>query len=284
MYATKDDRIKEILEHAGKLNLSEEVVCKLTAKSFTERQLHAIVRMLREHLPTEYITLAAEREVFLSNEHALIIAYHSDEFSNDFVFECLKNDNVEALKERFEEIDARRQAFQDALLGNRLFRTTEVYYLLKDNENVYIRHEFNWNTYESRLVLCGEKRRLYFSMPSIPLIGGCWSNLVAHRMLMGQMYLQFIFKAAAASLLFLKETNNLNCNTIPCDNCFYAPYLYFLKNEDGSYDLSCPEKNAKKVYMDYLIKEYPEAYQWLLNRPEGKYFYDDFYVTHTPIV
>ena len=282
MNKKRKERIEEILKYANKLNLDQKTVSKLTDDRFSEPELHALVWMFRNRLPIEMISLAAENETALANERVLIHAYHSDEFSDDFVFACLKNDDAEALREKIKEIDNKRNSFQDSLQNNDLFRGCNVFDLMKDNKIIYIRHEFNWNTYESRLVLSGGDTKLYFPMPEIPLKGSCWSNSVAERMLQGQMYLQYVFKAATASLLFLKETENLSCEIIPCDNCFYAPYLYFLKNEDGTYDRGFPLENEQKVYMDYLIKEYPEAYHWLMNRPKGKYFYDDFYVSYTP--
>jgi hypothetical protein len=118
-------------------------------------------------------------------------------------------------------------------------------------------------------------------MPAIPLIGGCWSNYVAQRMLMGQMHLQFIFSAVKSSLDFLNETNNLDCTIVACDNCFYAPYLYFYRNKDGKIDNGFDD-DAEKVYMDYLINEYPEAYEWLSNRKPDEHFYENFYIMHTP--
>jgi hypothetical protein len=84
------------------------------------------------------------------------------------------------------------------------------------------------------------------------------------------MYLQFIFKAVVSSLESLKAEYNISCNIVSCDNCFYAPYLY--RNHS----------DCEKAHMDYLIKEYPKAYEWLQNRKPDEKFYDDFYLKYIP--
>ena len=121
------------------------------------------------------------------------------------------------------------------------------------------------------MVLVGEDgEEIRFLMPEIPLIGSCWSNFVAQKMLNGQMYLKFVFDVAKSTLEFCNETNRTNCQIIACDNCFYAPYLYFYKDKGEN----------TRVYVDYLIKEYPKAYEWLQNREENENFYNDFYIKY----
>lgn len=180
-----------------------------------------------------------------------------------------------------DEIRCERESFLYSLTNNGLFRTNEVYRLMKENDKIYIKHRFNWNAYESCLVLVGENgKEVRFLMPEIPLIGGCWSNYVAQRMLNGQMYLKFVFDVSKSALEFHNETNYTNCKIIVCDNCFYAPYLYFYRDKNGK--LHEFDDYDEKVYMDYLMKEYPKAYEWLQNRNKDENFYDDFYVKYIP--
>ena len=243
--------------------------------------MHGIVWAFRDKLPVPAIILMAKLKLDYDEFLFVIRCFKSFEIYDDFIFDCLEHNNLSALHENMNEVEEKRNCFQHDLFHNRLFITGEVEEIMCKESVLYLKHEFNWSTYESRLVLVGGEKKLYFPMPQIPLMGGCWSNHVAQRMLMGQMYLQFVFKSAIASLEFLKATNFLSCKIVPCDNCFYAPYLYFYKNKDGSMDQGGGD-SPEKVYMEYLIKEYPEAYHWLMNRPDGQYFYDDFYVVHVP--
>ena len=100
-------------------------------------------------------------------------------------------------------------------------------------------------------MLYGANDKLTFYMPQIPLTGGCFSNFVAQKMLMGQMYLQFIFNAAKSSLEYITEKYDINCKIVACDNCFYAPYLMVYRDENGKM-VEGIDENAKKTYMEYL--------------------------------
>lgn len=277
---TKQDRIDEILELSKEQHIDVALIKKMTNKKLTEPELHDIVWMLRCELPPDLINIAINNLSKFENIQIIIKAYQSDEIKNELVYKCVENGNLDEIVKKNEELRNERDYFLYSLMNNGLFREANVYHLLKENNTVYIKHEFNWNTYESRLALVGNDKTIYFLMPEIPLIGGCWSNFVAQRMLNGQMYLKFVFEVAKSSLKFLCETDNIDCKIVSCDNCFYAPYLYFYMNKDGKMDAFCDD--AEKVYMDYLIKEYPKAYEWLQNRENGKYFYDDFYVKYIP--
>lgn len=276
-----NERKAEILCFAKENNLSKEQISQLTDKSLTESQLHGIVWAFRDKLPVNAIIQMAKLKLNYEEFLFVIRCFKSFEISNDVIFDCLNNNNLDALYKNMDEIKEKRESFQDALLHNELFRTSEVYEIMRKESVLYVKHEFNWASYESRLVLIGGEKRLCFPMPQIPLIGGCWSNQVAQRMLMGQMFLQFCFKAATASLEFIKTVHQFSCKIVPCDNCFYAPYLYFNKNKDDSMD-KWGGDSPEKVYMDYLTKEYPEAYNWLMKQSDNQSFYDDFYILHIP--
>ena len=277
---TKQDRINEILELSKKQNIDETLIGKMINKNFTEPELHDIVWMLRGELPSDLINIAIGNLSNFDNVQTIIKAYQSDEIENELVYNCVRDGNLDEIIKKNEGLKNKRDCFQYLLMNNSLFREANVYRLLKENDTVYIKHEFNWNTYESRLALVGNYKTIYFPMPEIPLIGGCWSNFVAQRMLNGQMYLNFVFGVAKSSLEFLCETDSINCKIVSCDNCFYAPYLYFYRDKKGKLDGFCD--GDIKVYMNYLIKEYPKAYEWLQNRKDGEYFYEDYYVKHIP--
>lgn len=277
----KQDRINEILELSKKQNMNDLLIAKITDKCLSECELYNIICLLRSRMPISLIDAVVDNLSKFDNIQIIIKAYQSDEIDNALVYECAKKGNLERIMKKLEVIKYQQDSFQYDLMNNCLFRNANVYNLLEENNIVYIKHEFNWNTYDSRLVLVGNNENIYFSMPQIPLVGGCWSNFVAQRMFIGQMYLKFIFDSAKSSLEFLCKTNNINCEIVACDNCFYAPYLYFYVNEDGQLNSSMDD--CKKVYMDYLIREYPSAYEWLQNRNENESFYYDFYVKHIPL-
>ena len=230
---TKQDRINEILELSKKQHINGLLIAKMTDICLSECERYNIICLLRSRMPANLVDAVVDNLSKFDNMQTIIKAYQSDEIDNALVYECVKNGNLERIMERFEVIKCQQDSFQYDLMNNCLFRNANVYNLLEQNNILYIKHEFNWNTYDSRLVLVGNNENIYFSMPQIPLIGGCWSNFVAQRMLMGQMYLQFIFDSAKSSLEFLCEMKNINCKIVACDNCFYAPYLYFYVDEKG---------------------------------------------------
>lgn len=281
-FADIQERITEIAKRCNELGYSNTTLELCTNSTFTENKLHAIVHALRERLPEEWVVLIAQSALDYFTTLVAVRAYYHDDVPNEILQACINANNLDAVGDIMDKIRHQEDVFDETLRANQLFRSKEVTQLLKDNDVVYIRHEFNWNTYHSKLVLEGATGKLYFPMPEIPLIGGCWSNFVAERMLHGQLYLQCTFRTAAASLRFYAEDNQCNCKIIACDNCFYAPYLYFVREKATGALETYHDVPTEKVYMDYLINEHPKAYEWLMNHPDGKHFYDDFYVKATP--
>jgi hypothetical protein len=156
--------------------------------------------------------------------------------------------------------------------------------ILTDSERIFVSFRFDWKTYESNIVLTG---RTYdfcgnainsleglLRTPQIPLIGGCWSNIVAMRMLQGQVLVSTMLENVTNALRYMHYNYNYKNNVrgskypeiIKVDRCFYAPLLYL---SPDNHDCTNTE------YMPYLADNYPQSYQYLLEDREG--FWHDYH-------
>lgn len=232
-------------------------------------------------MPEAFVVSLADSNLNYEDMRLALRAYLSDEIPTGIVRLSVENNKMNVVRQAYATVEENRNNFFDALLRFDLFRNTKVYELMQTNEVLYLRHEFNWKTYESRLVLYGENGRATFPMSQLPLIGGCWSNHVAQRMLNGQIFLKYVFDTAKASLANLAESHQWDCKIVACDNCFYAPFLFFYRDANGNLADGC-EEEREKVYMYYLIGVYPKAHQWIISHSEEESFYNDFYTKYTP--
>jgi len=121
---------------------------------------------------------------------------------------------------------------------------------LIESEKIFVSFRFNQTTYDSDIVLTGrtynEDGSIYFSQeklirtPRIPLIGGCWSNVVATKMLSGQTFVSTMLENTANAIKYMqyydddiiRRRNNTPLVVIKVDRCLYAPFLYFITNEN----------------------------------------------------
>lgn len=236
---------------------------------------------MRDNMPEAFVVSLADSNLNYEDMRLALRAYLSDEIPTGIVRLSVENNKMNVVRQAYATVEENRNNFFDALLRFDLFRNTKVYELMQTNEVLYLRHEFNWKTYESRLVLYGENGRATFPMSQLPLIGGCWSNHVAQRMLNGQIFLKYVFDTAKASLANLAESHQWDCKIVACDNCFYAPFLFFYRDANGNLADGC-EEEREKVYMYYLIGVYPKAHQWIISHSEEESFYNDFYTKYTP--
>jgi hypothetical protein len=156
--------------------------------------------------------------------------------------------------------------------------------LLVDSERIFVSFRFDWETYESNIVLTGRTYDLggnvdttvegLLRTPQIPLMGGCWSNVVAMRMLQGQVLVSTMLENVTNALKYMHYNYDYRAKgaagrlpkIVKVDRCLYAPFLYLHPN---NYD----HENAE--YMPYLADNYPQAYQQLLENREG--FWTDYH-------
>lgn len=147
--------------------------------------------------------------------------------------------------------------------------------ILINSDKIFVSFRFDLNTYNSWVVLTGRtydengnqqsSEELLISTPKIPLIGGCWSNLVAMRMLDGQKKVSLMLDEVYYWLkygmkyelhcnsFYVAENRKKNMEIIKVDRCIYAPFLYLTADDE-----------VDKVYMDFLTENYPEAYRYAL--------------------
>ena len=150
--------------------------------------------------------------------------------------------------------------------------------LLVESDKIFVSFRFDWKTYESNIVLTGRKyspsgditysdERL-LRTPQIPLMGGCWSNVVAMRMLQGQVLVSTMLENVTNALRYMHFNYDYRAKghdgklpkIVKVDRCLYAPLLY-LSSDMHNY--------SNTEYMPYLQEKYPLAYQKLLENHEG---------------
>lgn len=129
--------------------------------------------------------------------------------------------------------------------GGLMFNNIEdVEELIKNNSKVKIYFDFNWNTYKSKIMIKGIDNGFSFGfdMPQIPLVGGCFSDIVYSKMVTGQMLISNMLEIVYFNLdFFVKNITSINheIEIVKIDRCFYAPFLVRLgKDDKGEYRYS----------------------------------------------
>jgi hypothetical protein len=163
--------------------------------------------------------------------------------------------------------------------------------LLVGSERIFVSFRFDWNNYKSDIVLTGRTYDLggnvdksvevLLRTPQIPLVGGCWSNVVAMRMLQGQVLVSTMLENVTNALKYMHYNYDYRAKgkagrlpkIIKVDRCLYAPFLYLHPN-------NYTRKNAE--YMPYLVENHPQAYQYLLENREG--FWSEYHDNDVEVV
>ena len=156
--------------------------------------------------------------------------------------------------------------------------------LLKTNHKVLVSFRFDWESYESWIVVTGVLTgiKLEFITPQIPLIGGVWSNLVATRMITGQVLVSSLLECVKTQIEYVNESNNYDAEIIVVDKCFYAPFMYYTRNTYGK--LCNGNGNESDTFKDYsyiLTKGYPKSYKAVLALKSGESYWKTFHDTIT---
>lgn len=146
------------------------------------------------------------------------------------------------------------------------------------NSNIYVKFKFDWSTYKSWIVIEGGENgnKLEITTPQIPLIGGCWSDHVAKRMAVGQVFVSAMLESVFIQLEFIAYNNGYNVKVHKVDKCFYGPILFYTKNEDGSpYNDECGDHHEE--YLPLLTENHPEAYKHVLMYPNGRDYWEQYH-------
>lgn len=183
------------------------------------------------------------------------------------------------IQEKFSEyIDYISKINMDWDFTNSIDTDNEIFV---NSDKIFVSFRFDLYTYESWVVLTGRtydksgkqlsSNEMLIPTPQIPLIGGCWSNSVAMRMLRGQelvsMMLDEVYYWLKYAMKFYIHYNIFYYNPdrktdieiIKIDRCLYAPFLYL--TEENVWDDENDDGDCEKIYMDFLTENYPEAYQ-----------------------
>lgn len=153
----------------------------------------------------------------------------------------------------------------------------DAFNMLVKADKVFVSFRFDLSAYKSWVVLTGRTyengemtstQEVLIPTPEIQLIGGVWSNYVAMRMLDGQKFVSGILDEVYYLLKYSSEYRihifefpqyrKKPLEIVKVDRCFYAPFLYLMDYENG-----LGEKHRIQ-YMDFLTRNYPEAYQYAL--------------------
>lgn len=146
--------------------------------------------------------------------------------------------------------------------------------LIKNNDTIEIYFVFDWNDYTSKIVIEGidTKEKVNLKTPQIPLMGGCISNYVVNRLVIGQIFVSSMLEAVRVNIEFLAneyltENNKNKKEIIKIDRCFYAPFL--IKMNDG-----------KMEYTKILEEKYPEALEVLKNLKDDESYWKKYHDNH----
>ncbi|MBC5726242.1 hypothetical protein H8S45_12345 [Agathobaculum sp. NSJ-28] len=90
-----------------------------------------------------------------------------------------------------------------------------------------------------------------------PIIGGCWSNRVARRLAIGQLYVSAFIHSVCVFLEEISYELGQSWTVISNDDCYYAPLLYFSRETT---DLL---KETDICYIPHMVSKYPSAFERL---------------------
>lgn len=192
-----------------------------------------------------------------------------------------KESEIKELKEEVQKLSSINNSLYvliDSHLGyNPIIRNEKVYKILRENDLVNIRFHFDWNNYKSVIKIIGSNTNEEYEQrtPQIPLIGGAWSNLVATRCLTGQIFVSALLECVRLQLEFIVKDRMLDTKIKKNDNCFYAPFMTYMVNENGEF--SNLDDNRHIEYHDLLKRNYPEAYKQVINLKDGENYWDKYH-------
>lgn len=192
-----------------------------------------------------------------------------------------KEDNEKSqFEEKLEKAYKKIKSFETIFgsNGNSLLINNDIYKIINCNKKVYVSFKFDWENYNSWIVIKGEDDRSKYKIktPQIPLIGGCWSNFVATRCMTGQILISAMLQSVTIQLRYLARNSNNNTEIITSDNCFYGPFLYYMVDENGIFCRGF-EKNVYKEYNNILKTQNPKAYKQVCELKEGENYWDKFH-------
>lgn len=90
-----------------------------------------------------------------------------------------------------------------------------------------------------------------------PIIGYCWSNQVARRLAIGQIYVSAFIHSICVLLEEISYELGQSWKIIGNDDCYYAPLLYFSRSTEDN--LNEPDI----CYIPHMVSQYPSAFERL---------------------
>jgi len=163
--------------------------------------------------------------------------------------------------------------------GCSLWRNAEIEKILNCNKKVYVTFKFDWNNYNSWIVVTGadDGHECKLNTPQIPLLGGCWSDYVATRCITGQTLISAMLESVSIQLKFITKNNNKNTDIVKCDKCFYAPFLYYTVDESGNMCDGFNGEKTHKEYNDILKIQNPVAYKQICDLKSGENYWTKYH-------
>ena len=185
--------------------------------------------------------------------------------------ENIENKKIENLENKIKELNDVNNSLNvlinAPLCDNPITTNYNVEKILRENKFVDIRFKFDWNKYSSTIVIIGRDTNEEYEQrtPQIPLIGGAWSNFVATRCLTGQVFISSLLECVRLQLEFMAKEYDLNTTIIKHDNCFYAPYMTYMIDDNGN------------EYHELLKNNYTEAYKQVINLKNGENYWEKYH-------